>query len=67
MVAQVDEQQVAMVALSVHPAREFNSLADIGFGKLRAGVCSVGVHTVPDTWFLIRIKPIMDVRTNAKH
>lgn len=44
MVAQVDEQQLAMVAPAVHPAGEFYLLADIGLFQLAAMVGAVGMH-----------------------
>ena len=44
MVAQVDEQQPAMVARAVHPAGEPGALADIGLAQLAAGMGAVGVH-----------------------
>ena len=30
MIAQIDEQQIAVIALAVHPAGEFYFLADMG-------------------------------------
>ncbi len=44
MVAQIDEQQPAMVALAMHPAREADILADMLGAKLTAGVRAIGVH-----------------------
>ena len=44
MVAQIDEKQLAMVALPMHPAGKFRSLANIGFGELIAVVGTVGMH-----------------------
>ncbi len=44
MVAQVDEQDTAMVALAVDPAGQANGLADIAFAKLCASMGAVGVH-----------------------
>ena len=36
MIAQVDEQHAAMVALAVDPARQSDGLADLGGGQLAA-------------------------------
>jgi hypothetical protein len=44
MVAQVDEDQPAMVAAPVDPARQADGLPDIGLAKLAAGVGAIGVH-----------------------
>ena len=44
MVAQIDEQQPAMVALAVHPARQAHSLADMLGAKLAAMMGAIGVH-----------------------
>ena len=44
MVAQVDEQQAAMVAHAVHPARQADGLADIGFAEFGAVMAAVAVH-----------------------
>ena len=44
MVAQVHEQDAAMVALAVDPARQANGVADVILGKLCASVGTVGVH-----------------------
>ena len=33
MVAQVDEQQIAVVALAVDPARQLHALADMAFAS----------------------------------
>jgi len=49
MVAQIDKQQIAVVALAVHPAGEFHRLADVLRGELVAGMGSVGMHI--DQWF----------------
>ena len=35
MIAQVDEQQIAMVALAVHPARQLHALADVALRGAR--------------------------------
>ena len=34
MIAQIDEQQIAMIALAVDPARQADGLADMGGAKL---------------------------------
>ena len=44
MVAQINEQQSAMVALGVDPARKAGRLAGVGGGKRAAGMGAVGVH-----------------------
>ena len=44
MVAQVDEQQMAVVALAVHPARQADGFADIACAKVGAAVGAIGVH-----------------------
>ena len=45
-VAQVHEQQAAVVALAVDPAREADGAADIGAAERAAIVCAVGVHGI---------------------
>ena len=44
MVAQVDEQEIAVVALAMRPAREANRLSVVGKPQLAAGVGAIGVH-----------------------
>jgi len=44
MVAQIDEQHAAMIALAMDPARQANRLADIGRRQTGAGVGTIGVH-----------------------
>ena len=44
MIAQVDEDQPAMVAAAIDPAGDARGGADIGFAKLAAGVGAIGVH-----------------------
>ena len=44
VVAQVDEQQAAVVALAVHPARQPDIGAGIRRPKGTAGVGAIGVH-----------------------
>ena len=46
MVAQVDEQQIAMVALAMDPARQADGLAGLFGAELAAGVGAVGVHGI---------------------
>ena len=41
MIAQVDEQQVAVVALAMHPARQPGRLADMCGAQLAAGMGAV--------------------------
>jgi hypothetical protein len=44
MVAEIDEQQPAMVAHAMHPAREPHMCADIFFAERAAIMGAVGVH-----------------------
>ena len=44
MVAQVDEQHAAMVALAMDPAGQADCLADIGGAELGAMMSAIGVH-----------------------
>ena len=44
MVAQVDEQQAAVIAHAQHPARQADGRARVGRAKGGAGVAAVGVH-----------------------
>jgi hypothetical protein len=44
MVAEIDEQQPAMVAHAMHPAGEPDGLADILFPQLATGFGAIGVH-----------------------
>ncbi len=44
MVAQIDEDQIAMIALAMDPAGEPDLLADIGQSERAASVRAVGVH-----------------------
>ena len=46
MIAQIDEQHAAMIALAVHPARKTDGLADIGGAELGAVMGAIGVHGV---------------------
>ena len=47
MVAQIDEQEIAVVALAVNPAGNADLGADILRPKLAAVVGSIGVHRSP--------------------
>jgi hypothetical protein len=44
MVAQVQEDQPAMIAPAVDPARQAHMSADVGLAKLAASVGAIGVH-----------------------
>ena len=44
MVPQVDEQQAAVVALGMHPAREARFLAGVGGAEGATGMGAIGVH-----------------------
>ena len=44
MVAEIDEQQPAMIAQSMHPAREPDGFADIVFAERAASMCAISVH-----------------------
>jgi hypothetical protein len=46
MVAQVDEQNAAMVAHAVHPAREPDIGAGVALAKRGAGVGTVAMHVI---------------------
>ena len=46
MVAQIDEENAAMIALAMHPAGQAHIRADIGFTKGAAIVGAIGVHGV---------------------
>jgi hypothetical protein len=48
MVAQVDEQQPAMVADSMAPARQTGSLVDIAFAECAASMGPVTMHGNPE-------------------
>jgi hypothetical protein len=43
-VAKVDEQQVAVIALAVDPARQLHALADVALAELAAAMGTIGVH-----------------------
>jgi hypothetical protein len=44
MVAQIDEQEIAVVALAVDPAGKADGLADMVAAQLAARVGTIGVH-----------------------
>ena len=44
MVAQVDENQPAMVAAAIHPAGQPDGLADMRLAQFAAGVGAIGMH-----------------------
>ncbi len=46
IVAQVDEQQAAVVAFAVDPAREADGFTDLGFRQGATGVTAIEVHSV---------------------
>ena len=46
VVAQIDENDAAVVAYAMDPAGNFYSFANVFFAQLAAGVCSVSVHGV---------------------
>ena len=48
MVAQIDEQQAAMVANAMAPARQPNGLADMAVAERAAGMGPVTMHGGPE-------------------
>ncbi len=50
MIAQVDEQNPAMVAHAVHPAGQPDGVAHVGFTKIGAGMAAEGVHRGGPFW-----------------
>ena len=44
MVAQIDEQELAVIALAVHPARQSGGDAGIREAERAAGMGTIGVH-----------------------
>jgi hypothetical protein len=44
MITQVYEEQMAVIALAVDPARKTYGFADVAGAQLGAGMCTVGVH-----------------------
>jgi len=62
MVAQVDEEHPAMIALAVDPARQPHRLADVGGAQLCASMGAVGVHgrgLLPSVWRSGKIAPAL--------
>ncbi len=52
MVTQIDEQQIAVIALTVDPTRQADGLADLRLAELGAVVGAIGVHiTMTFGWF----------------
>ena len=45
MVAEVDEQDAAMIAQAIHPAGKFDGLARVSRAELITGVCAIRVHS----------------------
>ena len=50
MVAQIDEQHAAMIALAMHPAGQADLAAHVGGAQLGAGVRTIGVHGGHSMW-----------------
>ena len=48
VVAQVDEEQAAVIAHAVHPARQARGGADMGFAQFPARVTAIAMHVVLD-------------------
>ena len=44
MVTQIDEDQSAMIAAAIDPARKAHLYPDIGLSKLATGMGTIGVH-----------------------
>ena len=44
VVAEVDEEDAAVVAEAEHPAGEADGLAGVLLAELVAGVCAIGMH-----------------------
>ena len=53
MIAQIDEQHAAMIALAVDPARQARGRVDIGGAQVGASVGAIGVHGFAH-WFVIQ-------------
>ncbi len=55
MVAQVDEEDAAMVAQAVHPARKADGLAGVGGAQLVARMRTIGMHISksPDNFLIL--------------
>ena len=63
MIAQVDEDQVAMIALAVHPSGHAHLIADFGRGKSAASMSAIGVHG--DCIFQLRFTEMTKCRSPA--
>ena len=44
MIAQINKQQMTVVAFAMNPPRQASSLSDIVEAQFGAGMCSIGVH-----------------------
>jgi hypothetical protein len=44
MIAQIDEEQITMITLSIDPTREAHCLSSVLGAKLAAGVRTISVH-----------------------
>jgi hypothetical protein len=44
MIAQVDEQQVPVIALAMDPSRKADRFADVAQAQVGAGMGAIGVH-----------------------
>ncbi len=53
MVAQIDEQQAAMIAFTVNPARQANGLVFVRQAKLATGMRAIGMHDVKSRKLLL--------------
>src|SRR5205085_12006166 len=53
MIAQIDEQQMAVVALAMNPSRQADGLANVLGAQLGAGMGAVGVHLIVCSLFLV--------------
>ncbi len=65
MVAQIDEQQLPMVALAVNPARQADRLPGVVLTKLAAGVRAIGVHGGRLPWRIDGISRVFAGRHSA--
>ena len=45
MIAQIDEQQSAVIALAVDPSRQADFVSNVGIAQLGACVCAVNVES----------------------
>ena len=67
VVAQIDEQQPAVVAHAVHPARQPHRLADVGTAQRAAGVRAVAVQGAPCAGWRGRSAPRLLFRLLVRH